>query len=117
MKSATNPIARGWRSVLLLATAQSADALTTVAGRIRGAVELSPLSRSLIEEGGIALFWSFKLLLVLIFATALLIAFRWMRATPGRGAAVVATTVAVVRGCSVVTVAAALMNTLVVATS
>lgn len=81
--------------LVMLTTAQSADVLTTTAGHLRGAVEASPVSRELISEGGIVLFWSFKLLLVLALTVALILGVRWSRRDRRRGTSVTKAVVAV----------------------
>jgi hypothetical protein len=65
-------------SVLLL-FGQATDVLTTAVDRERGALEAMPISAQLLEQGGIALFWGTKLLLVAAAALVLLITARWIR--------------------------------------
>jgi hypothetical protein len=66
-----------WTSLLL--AGQTADVLTTHIDRARGALESMPVSARLLELGGIGLFWSTKLLLVVAAGTGLLLAARWTR--------------------------------------
>ena len=63
-----------WSGLLL--GSQATDTLTTAIDRARGTVEMMPLSNQLLEVGGIALFWTFKLLIVASAAAALLAAAR-----------------------------------------
>jgi hypothetical protein len=72
--------------VSLLAVIESMDILTTDVGRARGAVESMPISAAVMNEGGMALFIVVKLALVLAGATAVLLAFLWVRKDrPGAG--------------------------------
>jgi hypothetical protein len=64
-----------WTSLLL--AGQAADVLTTHLDRARGALESLPISAELLELGGIGLFWSTKLLLVVAAGTGLLLAALW----------------------------------------
>ena len=66
-----------WSGLLL--GSQATDTLTTAIDRARGTVEMMPLSNQLLEVGGIALFWTFKLLIVASAAAALLAAARKVR--------------------------------------
>src|SRR5690348_4416624 len=61
-----------WSSLLL--GSQATDTITTAIDRAKGAVEMMPISARLLEVGGVALFWSFKLLVVAGAAAALLAA-------------------------------------------
>ena len=61
-----------WSGLLL--GSQTTDTLTTAIDRARGAMESMPVSARLLEVGGIALFWGFKVLIVLTVAVALLTA-------------------------------------------
>lgn len=61
-----------WSGLLL--GSQTTDTLTTAIDRARGAIESMPVSARLIDVGGIAMFWSFKLLIVLTVAMVLLTA-------------------------------------------
>ena len=67
-----------WWSGLLLGS-QATDTLTTAVDRARGAIEAMPVSSQLLEVGGIALFWTFKLMIVASAAAALLAAARKVR--------------------------------------
>ena len=60
-------------SGLLLGT-QTTDALTTAVDRARGAVEIMPVSARLLDVGGVAMFWGFKVLIVVTVAVGLLTA-------------------------------------------
>jgi hypothetical protein len=60
-------------SVLLLGS-QTTDTLTTAIDRARGAIEAMPLTANLLEIGGVAMLWGFKLLVVATMAVALLTA-------------------------------------------
>ncbi len=66
-----------WSGLLL--GGQTTDALTTAIDRARGAIETMPVSARLLEVGGIALFWGFKLLIVATVAVALLTAANLVR--------------------------------------
>jgi uncharacterized membrane protein len=61
-----------WSSLLL--GSQATDTITTAIDRARGAVELMPISARLLEVGGVALFWGFKLMIVAGATAALLAA-------------------------------------------
>lgn len=61
-----------WSGLLL--GSQTTDTLTTAIDRTRGAIESMPVSARLLEVGGIAMFWGFKLLVVVTVAVALLTA-------------------------------------------
>jgi len=61
-----------WSGLLL--GSQTTDTLTTAIDRARGAIESMPVSARLLEVGGIAMFWGFKVLVVLTVAVALLTA-------------------------------------------
>ncbi|TMD36636.1 MAG: hypothetical protein E6I81_12875 [Chloroflexi bacterium] len=61
-----------WSGLLL--GSQATDTLTTAVDRARGAMELMPVSARLLETGGVALFWGFKVLIVASAAAALLAA-------------------------------------------
>ncbi|HVH63970.1 MAG TPA: hypothetical protein VNA65_10250 [Candidatus Dormibacteraeota bacterium] len=58
----------------LLFGSQTTDALTTAVDRTRGAIETMPVSAQLLEVGGPAMFWAFKLFIVATVAVALLTA-------------------------------------------
>lgn len=64
---------------LLLLVGQSTDVLTTSVDRERGALEAMPMSSQLLEQGGMALFWGTKVLLVIAAASALLLTARWIK--------------------------------------
>src|SRR5436190_448187 len=49
-----------WSGLLL--GSQATDTLTTAIDRARGAVEMMPISSRLLEVGGVALFWTFKVM-------------------------------------------------------
>jgi len=49
-----------WSGLLL--GSQATDTLTTAIDRAQGAIESMPISARLLEVGGVALFWSFKVL-------------------------------------------------------
>lgn len=66
-----------WSGLLL--GSQATDTLTTAVDRARGAIEAMPVSSHLLEVGGIALFWTFKVMIVASAATALLAAARKVR--------------------------------------
>lgn len=61
-----------WSGLLL--GGQTTDTLTTAIDRARGAIESMPVSARLLDAGGIAMFWGFKLLIVVTVAVALLTA-------------------------------------------
>ena len=63
---------------LLLGT-QTTDAITTAIDRARRSIESMPVSARLLEVGGIALFWGFKLLIVAGAAAVLIAAARKVR--------------------------------------
>lgn len=66
-----------WSGLLL--GSQATDTLTTAVDRAQGALESMPISARLLEVGGIALFWSFKVLIVASAAAALIAAARLVR--------------------------------------
>lgn len=66
-----------WSGLLL--GSQATDTLTTAVDRARGALESMPVSARLLEVGGVALFWSFKVLIVASAAAALIAAARAVR--------------------------------------
>ena len=66
-----------WSALLL--GSQATDTLTTAIDRARGAIELMPLSNRLLEVGGVALLWTFKVMIVAGAAAALLAAARKVR--------------------------------------
>lgn len=66
-----------WSGLLL--GSQATDTLTTAVDRARGALESMPVSARLLEVGGVALFWSFKVLIVASAAAALIAAARSVR--------------------------------------
>jgi hypothetical protein len=63
-----------WSGLLL--GSQATDTLTTAIDRARGAVEIMPISSRLLEVGGVALFWTFKVMIVASAAAALVAAAR-----------------------------------------
>lgn len=66
-----------WSGLLL--GGQATDTLTTAVDRAQGALETMPVSARLLEVGGVALFWSFKVLIVASAAAALIAAARSVR--------------------------------------
>jgi hypothetical protein len=66
-----------WSGLLL--GSQATDTLTTAIDRARGAIEMMPLSSRLLEVGGVALLWTFKVMIVAGAASALLAAARKVR--------------------------------------
>jgi len=66
-----------WSGLLL--GSQATDTLTTAIDRARGAVEMMPISSRLLEVGGVALFWTFKVMIVASAAAALVAAARKVR--------------------------------------
>jgi hypothetical protein len=66
-----------WSGLLL--GSQATDTLTTAVDRARGALESMVVSARLLEVGGIALFWTFKVLIVASAAAALVAAARSVR--------------------------------------
>ncbi len=71
-----------WSGLLL--GSQATDTLTTAIDRARGAVEAMPISSRLLEVGGVALFWTFKLMIVASAAAALVAAANLVRRDPHR---------------------------------
>jgi hypothetical protein len=61
-----------WSGLLL--GSQATDTLTTAIDRARGTIELMPVSSRLLEVGGVALLWTFKVMVVASAAAALLAA-------------------------------------------
>lgn len=61
-----------WSGLLL--GSQTTDTLTTALDRARGAIEAMPVSARILEVGGIAMFWGFKVLIVATVTVALLTA-------------------------------------------
>jgi uncharacterized membrane protein len=61
-----------WSGLLL--GSQATDTLTTATDRARGAIEMMPVSSRLLEVGGVALLWTFKLMIVAAAAMALIAA-------------------------------------------
>jgi hypothetical protein len=66
-----------WSGLLL--GSQATDTLTTAVDRARGALEAMPVSARLLDVGGVALFSTFKVLVVASAATALIAAARAVR--------------------------------------
>jgi hypothetical protein len=58
----------------LLLGSQATDTLTTATDRARGAVEAMPVTARLLEVGGVAMLWGFKVLVVATMAVTLLTA-------------------------------------------
>ncbi len=71
-----------WSGLLL--GSQATDTLTTAMDRARGAVEAMPISARLLEVGGLALFWTFKVVIVASAAAALVAAANMVRRDPHR---------------------------------
>ena len=71
-----------WSGLLL--GSQATDTLTTALDRARGAVEAMPVSARLLEVGGVALLWTFKVMIVASAAAALIAAARRVREDPHR---------------------------------
>ena len=63
---------------------QAVDTLTTAIDRARGAVEAMPVSAQMLEVGGVALFWVFKVLVVAAAAAALIAAAHKVSEDPRR---------------------------------
>jgi hypothetical protein len=63
----------------LLLGSQATDTLTTAIDRAQGALESMPVSARLLDVGGVALFWTFKLLIVASATAALIAAARAVR--------------------------------------
>lgn len=61
-----------WSGLLL--GSQTTDTLTTAVDRARGAIETMPVSARLLETGGVAMLWGFKVLVVATVAVALVTA-------------------------------------------
>jgi hypothetical protein len=102
-------------TVLLLA-GQATDVITTYVDRARGTLESMPVSSNLLQQGGIALFWGTKLLLVAAAATALVLTARWIR--QGRPGSPIVFRIALVsvQAVTIVLVGASLMNALLLGT-
>jgi len=71
-----------WSGLLL--GSQATDTLTTAIDRARGAVEAMPISAQMLEVGGVALFWVFKVMIVAAAAAAVLAAAHNARSDPRR---------------------------------
>src|SRR5438067_11351830 len=71
-----------WSGLLL--GSQAADTLTTAIDRARGAVEAMPISAQMLEVGGVALFWVFKVMILAAAAAALMAAAHKVRSEPRR---------------------------------
>ena len=65
--------------LFLFTLVQSTDVLTTAVARSRGAVEVMPVSASLLHEGGPVWLLILKLVTVLAIGCALLLAINWVR--------------------------------------
>ena len=63
-----------WSGLLL--GSQATDTLTTAIDRARGAIEVMPVSAQILDVGGVALFWTLKLLVVAGAAAVLIAAAR-----------------------------------------
>lgn len=63
-----------WSGLLL--GSQATDTLTTAIDRAYGSMEAMPVSAQLLDVGGVALFWTFKLIIVAAAAAALVAAAR-----------------------------------------
>lgn len=61
-----------WSGLLL--GSQTTDTLTTAVDRARGAIETMPVSARLMDVGGVAMLWGFKVLVVITVAVALMTA-------------------------------------------
>lgn len=70
---------QAWLWSGLLLGSQATDTLTTAVDRARGALEAMPVSARLLEVGGVALFSTFKVLIVASAAAALVGAARAVR--------------------------------------
>jgi len=66
-----------WSGLLL--GSQATDTLTTAVDRARGALETMLVSARLLDVGGVALFWGFKVLVVASAAATLITAARLVR--------------------------------------
>ena len=75
---------QAWLWSGLLLGSQTTDTLTTAVGRARGTVESMPISAHLLDVGGIALFWGFKVMVVASAAAALIAAADKVRNEPHR---------------------------------
>jgi hypothetical protein len=73
---------------VLLFLAQMADVATTAMGLTRGAVEGNWIAASLLDRGGLTLFWGTKLLIALLMGATVLMVMRYARLYPGRRALV-----------------------------
>jgi hypothetical protein len=71
-----------WSGLLL--GSQATDTLTTALGRSRGAVESMPISARILDVGGVALLWGFKVIIVTSAAAALVAAAYRVREDPHR---------------------------------
>jgi hypothetical protein len=67
-----------WSGLLL--GSQATDTLTTAIDRARGAIEIMPVSSRLLEVGGVAMLWTFKVMIVASAAAALVAAAQRVRA-------------------------------------
>jgi hypothetical protein len=63
----------------LLGVIESIDVLTTAVDRARGSIELAPLSATVLDQGGLLLYVTVKVGLVVAAAAAVLLALRWLR--------------------------------------
>jgi hypothetical protein len=74
--------------VLLLALAQVADVGTTAVGMSHGAMEGNVLAASVLDQGGLALFWGMKLMIAACMGLAVILVHRYASIYPGRRALV-----------------------------
>ena len=63
----------------LLAMLESADVFTTALDRARGSIESMPVSAALLNQGGLELWVTIKIALVVSAASALLLSLRWLQ--------------------------------------
>jgi hypothetical protein len=71
-----------WSGLLL--GSQATDTLTTAIDRAKGSIESMPISARMLEVGGIALLWGFKVMIVASVAAALVAAAHKVRDEPHR---------------------------------
>jgi hypothetical protein len=90
----------------LLGSAEFTDVASTALDKARGAIEMMPVTQSIIVANGIARLALLKLLLVVAVAMALLITFRWSR----RSRFGLAAHRFVLNGCRITAVAGALVS-------
>jgi hypothetical protein len=63
----------------LLGVIESTDILTTAVDRARGSIELVPLSAAVLDRGGLVLFVTVKVGLVVAAGASAVLALRWLR--------------------------------------